>query len=236
MPKQINLDEQDTLFYHPKKTQTEREKLSEMNFQGKLSYLWDYYKWYFMGAVAFIALVIYFVNTILHPTPSPQFYAAIINNSIFEEPLQKFKDDFAKELNLNPKRERVEFNTAINFDMAGAYKITMQEALTSYIVAKEVDVIIAPESIFKDYAYSETFKKLSDELPTNLYTSLTDQFYLSNTEADQNKKSVYGIYLTETKLFKENANNVDPYVLGIVMNSPHEENTLEFVKYIFDLK
>ncbi len=236
MPKQIRPDEQDALIFHPMEKQTEKEKLREMNFQGKLSYLWYYYKWYFIGTVAFIALVIYFINTILHPSASPKFYAAIINNPIEDNTLQEYKDDFAKHLQLNPKKELVEFNTSVYFDKGNSYTSAMAQALTTYISTKQVDVIIAPESVFKTYAYNGTFKKLSDELPTDLYTSLTDQFYLSNTEGDKKENSVYGIYLTNSELFQRNANNIDPYVLGIVVNGLHEENAIEFIRYLFHIK
>ena len=236
MPKQTRLDEQDALIYHPQKNQTEKEKLREMSFQDKLSYLWEYYKWYFIGAVAFIALVIYFVNGFLHPAVSPQFYASMINNPIDDQGLQDLQNDFTKHLQLNPKRECVELNTSINYNMGGAYTATMEQALTTYIASSEVDVIIAPESIFRKYAYTGTFKKLTDELPTDLYSSLTDQFYLCNTEDAKKVKSVYGIYLTNTKLYQKYANKKEPYVLGIIANSPHQENTIEFIRYLFEMK
>lgn len=236
MPKQTRLDEQDALIYHPQKEQTEKEKLREMNFQEKLSYLWEYYKWYFIGAVVFIALVIYFINGILHPSVSPQFYASMINNPIDDQSLQDLQNDFTEHLQLNTKRDYVEFNTSINYNMGGAYTVTMEQALTTYIANHEVDVIIAPESIFQKYAYSGTFKKLSDELPTDLYSSLTDQFYMSNTEDLKKVKSVYGIYLTNTKMYQKYADKKEPYVLGIIINSPHQENSIEFIRYLFGMK
>jgi ABC-type molybdate transport system substrate-binding protein len=75
--------------------------------------------------------------------------------------------------------------------------------------------------------------KLSDQLPTDVYSSLTDNFYISDLEEDK-QKSVYGVYLTDTKLFKENANNEDPYVLGIIANSKHKANTVEFIRFLFN--
>ena len=74
--------------------------------------------------------------------------------------------------------------------------------------------------------------KLSDQLPTDIYSSLTDYVYVSATEEDA-EKNVYGIYLTETKLFQENANNTDPYILGIIVNSGHKVNAVEFIRTLF---
>ena len=110
----------------------------------------------------------------------------------------------------------------------------MKQALTTFVAAAEVDVIIAPESEFESYAKLGFFDKLSDQLPTDLYSLLTDYFYISQLQEDP-EKSVYGIYLSDTDLFKENANNTDPYIIGIVGNSKHKQNSIEFIRYLFHL-
>ena len=94
------------------------------------------------------------------------------------------------------------------------------------------DVIIAPESEFKSLAYAGAFSKLSDQLPTDIYSSLTDKFYLSNTESNA-EQTPYGIYLADTKLFKDNKKNSERYIIGILANSHHTDNSIEFVRYLF---
>jgi hypothetical protein len=100
------------------------------------------------------------------------------------------------------------------------------------MMAGEIDVIIAPESLFKQYTDNGYFAALSDELPTDVYCSLTDSFFLSGT-SDDPEKNAYGIYLTNSDLFKNVTYNDEPYVLGILQNYPHKENTVEFIRYLF---
>jgi ABC-type molybdate transport system substrate-binding protein len=111
--------------------------------------------------------------------------------------------------------------------------MNMKQALATYISTSEVDVIIAPESQFYGYAYRGYFSKLSDELPTDIYSSLTDQFYITDMEEDT-EKDAYGIYLTDTKLYKNNTVNTEPYVLGILVNSEHREASVDFIRYLFN--
>ncbi len=231
MPKQSRLDD-DAFIYQPRKEQTEKEKLREMVFKDKVTYIWEYYKFHIIGVAAMIALIAYFIYGLLNPTIQPQFYAAIINNRVSDDVLDNAASEFADRLDLNLKRENIEFNTTFYYELNGQYTFTMQQALTTYISAKEIDVVIAPETYFQKYAYYDTFAKLSDELPTDIYSSLTDQFYLTDTEEDATQ-SDYGIYLSDTKLFKDVTDETDPYVLGIVINAPHIENTVEFVRYLF---
>lgn len=232
MPKQTVLNE-DAEIYKPRKNMTEKEKLKNMPFKERLPYLWEYYKFHAIVTIAVIGLLVYTIIQIFTPDIETQFYAAIINNSISEDLWSQYAEDFSSHLELNPKKERVEINPTYYFNGAPEYALSMQQVFTTRIAVKEIDVVIAPESLFKDYAYNGYFTKLTEQLPTDIYSSLTDYFYLSNTDEDLDSKDVYGIYLSDTDLFKKNAINDDPYILGIVANYQHKENTAEFVRYLF---
>lgn len=234
MPKQTRLDENAEI-YQPRKEMTEKEKLKDMSTRNKLSYLWEYYKVHALITIAVISILSYIIYNVMTPNIESQFYAVMINNTIDAKVLEEYQFKLAEQLQLDPKTESVEFNTTFIFDSTNDYSMNMKQVLSTYVAAQQVDVIIAPESVFADYAYYGFMDKLSDQLPTDVYSSLTDNFYLSALEDDA-ENNVYGIYLTDTKLYKNNANNSDPYILGIIANSKHKANTLEFIRYIFNEK
>lgn len=234
MPKQSRLDD-DAFIYQPHKKQTEKEKLGEMPLKDKFSYLWEYYKVHALAILAVIGIIIYIIYRILNPAIEPAFYAAFVNNSIDQTVLEQYNADFTKRLQLDPKRENVVFNTTFTFGNDDPYAANIQTAFAAHIAANEIDVIIAPESDFKNFVSAGYFNQLSDQLPTDIYSSLTDQFYMAKTEEDK-EDNVYGIYLANTKLYKNNSGNADPYILGIVAGSKHEENTIEFIRYLFNDK
>jgi ABC-type molybdate transport system substrate-binding protein len=231
MPKQTRLTE-DAEIYKPRQELTEKQKLRDMNNLGRLEYLWEYYKLHALIGILAIGVIIYIIYNIVTPNVVTQFNAAIINDPIGEETWAKYETKFSDYLKLDPKTEQVLLNNSFYFNAEAQYVANMQTALTTYVAANELDVIIAPESYFKNYTYTEYMSKLSDELPTDIYSSLTDCMYLSDTEADS-EKAVYGIYLNDTKLFKDKAINKDPYILGIVVNSKHKDNAVEFIRMLF---
>lgn len=231
MPKQTKLDEQAAI-YQPRTKQTEKEKLKDMSLGDKLSYLWEYYKVHAAVAIAVMLLLIYMIHEIVTPNIKPAFYAAIINSAVDPKVLEQYKTDFSNSLQLNPKRESVDLNDTFFISDTDTSMSNMQQVLTTYIAAGEVDVIIAPESQFKNYAYYGYLSKLSDELPTDVYSSLTDSLMVSDTEEDTTKNA-YGIYLTNSDLFKNLTYNSEPYVLGIIPNYPHEDTTIDFIRYLF---
>lgn len=232
MQKKTRLEE-DAVIYQPRQKLTEKQKLKDMSFQDKLSYLWEYYRIHAAALIGGIALLIYIIYEIVTPDIKTQFYAAIINNTIRDVVWEQYDADFTEYLNLDPETEDVQLNYNFYLNSEGEYGMSMQQALTAYIASAEVDVIIAPESTFRGYVYSGFFEKISDQLPTDLYTSLADYVFIASTEEDP-AKNVYGIYLTASKLFTENANNTDPYVLGILSNSEHKENAAEFLRMLYN--
>jgi hypothetical protein len=233
MPKKTRLDESAEI-YQPRSEKTEREKLKDMSIKGKLSYLWEYYKIHAFITVAAVALLIYVIHEIITPDVKPQFNAAIINGSVYTTSLEQYADAFAQRLQLDPMRESVVLNNNFFTDYGGLAN-SSAETLVAYIAGGEIDVIIAPETNFKQYAYYGYFKKLSEALPTDIYSSLTDYFFISDQEEDP-EKSPYGIYLDNTDLFKDAKYKNDSYVLGIMANGPHADNTVEFIKYLFEKK
>lgn len=231
MPKQTKLDEQ-AVIYQPRTKQTEKEKLKDMSFSDKFSYLWEYYKIHAAVAVAVTALLIYMIHEIVTPDVKPALYAAIINSAVDPTALEQYEADFGNSIQINPKRESVELNDTFFISDESSSMTNMQQVLTTYIAAGEIDVIIAPESRFKSYAYFGYISKLSDELPTDVYSSLTDYFMVSDTEEDTTKNA-YGIYLTDSDLFKDLTYVSEPYILGIVPNYSHEDVTIDFIRYLF---
>lgn len=231
MPKQTRLGE-DAAIYQPRQEKSEKEKLRDMPMGKKISYLWEYYRIHALVGVIAIAFVSYIIYHYVSPKVETQFYAAIVNSNIQPEILDQYCADFEQRLGINSETEKVMLN--YNFYLNGdtEYAMSMRQALSMYVAAQEVDVIIAPESEFKDFAYYGYMAKLSDVLPTDIYSDLTDYFYLSAHE-DNPQQEVLGIYLTDTELFKNNALSSDPYILGVLANYPHKENTIDFIRFLF---
>ncbi|HHX11936.1 MAG TPA: hypothetical protein GX731_03880 [Clostridiales bacterium] len=223
--------------YKIKKKKTEKEKLKDLSPKGRITYLWEYYRFHALGVILALAIIFYIVYGIANPDAETIFYAALINNTIDKEAIDEVSKEFSDALQLNPDTESIMFNTSLYFGNELEYNVsnaTSRQVLATYVAAQEVDVIIAPESEFKSYAYNGYFDRISSQLPTDLYTKLSDYFYFSDQEDDP-KKNVYGIYLTDTELYTNHAVNADPYILGIVANSEHKGNSIEFLRYLFDI-
>lgn len=233
MAKRTRLNESAEI-YQQRKEQSEKEKLSEMNFKKKLEYLWEYYRVHAFATIAVGILVFYIIKTIVTPDIKTQLYVAIINNSIETTALEELQIEVEELLQINPDSEDIVINSSFYFNGTPDYEMNMRQALVAYISAQDVDIIIAPESEMYSYSYNGFLYPLSEFLPTDIYSSLTDYFYLTDQEDDP-KETVYGIYLNDTDLFKNNArlDPEDPYILGVIGNNVNQNNSVEFIRHLF---
>jgi hypothetical protein len=233
MPKKTALDDNASI-YQPKKEQTEREKLRGMTSKERFDYLWEYYRKPAFVILAVLVFFIYFIYTIVRPTVTTVFSAALIDSTISSEALDDCEKDFASYLRIDSKKENVLLNSDYYLKAGDSNSMSMQSSLVAHLAAKEIDVIIAPESSFQSYVKQDMFVNLSDWMPTDLCNSLSDSFFIAKPHGAL-KTGAYGINLTGSALFGKNTNHTDPYILGVVGNSQHKKNTVKFLRYLFHL-
>ncbi len=226
MPKQTRLGDTAEI-YQPRKRQSEKEKLSEMPMKKKLAYLWYYYKIHALVIILTVAIISYFIYTVVTPKTDIRLNAVFLQNAIDDKVLEDYRLQLSDYLKVDKsKKQDIEFNTNF-YDVGQALA-----PLNAFVAARELDVMIVPESEFENFAKNGFFDKLSEQLPTDLYSLMTNRFYITS-QTDDTEKNAYGIYLTDTDLYKNNSVSTEPYVLGIVANSKHKDNAVEFIRYLF---
>ncbi len=222
--------------YAPREEKSEKQKLKEMNFKEKVAYLRDYYLVKTLIILAALGIASYFIYTMVTPKPVTLLDTAIVNYSLSDDTVNKMKEDMSTLLIKNPKKEDIMIDSSFylgNGNDNSEYTMGSAQKLQTYMYAGEIDVIIAPESLFQSYATSGVFSKLTDVLPTDLLTSFSDSLFNSTTE-DNPVSGAYGVYLDNTSLFKDISNPSDRPVLGVLVNSKHPDNGVEYIKYLFD--
>lgn len=224
--------------YKQREEKTEKQKLNEMAFKEKIVYFNSYYRLKVIIIAAILIFVGYLAYSILAPTPDTVLYAAVVNNILDDTKITDLQNGFADHLGIDKKKQEIMVDASFNLGTdndTSQYTIGNQQKLMTYFYASQIDIMIAPESIFKSYAASGTFSKLSDQLPSDLCNTLTDSFYYSTTTDDSNS-SAYGIYLDHASIYDNSGKLIDKPIIGIVVNSKYKSNAVEFIRYILNLK
>lgn len=233
MVKETKLDENAEIYKKRETTVTEKQKLKDMTTKEKFQYFNDYYRNKTIIAGIAIVTTVSILYTVLTPKPETVLYAAIVNDSLEEEAVEQLTSEFATFVDIDLKSKEIVIDSSyyISEDSANI-SMASEQKLTTYLYAKDVDVIITDEAQFAKYADQGYFDNLSDHLPTDLYSDLSDSFYLAN-EVEGNSINAYGIYLDKSKVYQETGSIIEKPVIGIVANSKNKEYGVEFIRYLF---
>lgn len=243
-PQKTRLDDNAEI-YKRREQKSERQKLSELNFSGKVEYFKNYYLKKLLAFLIIGGMLTWILVTMLSPKPETVLSVALINFPLDQTDIEQMTTDLSDILNVDSETQEIVFDTGYdlnNYDYASA------EKLTTYTYAGEIDIFIAPESQFLKYAFSNTMASLTDILPTDVYSTLdTDDLFICKTRQDDEElpseakgpEGVYGIYIDDLSMFDfftPDSIVSDPPVIGVVISGKNQENAVEFIKYLLKQK
>ncbi len=224
--------------YTKRENQTEKQKLGDMTITEKFQYFKDYYFKKIFMVCLLSGIAIWFLYTVLSPKTETVLYAAIINDALDNEKTDVLTKELEQYYKINPEKQEIvlDYNFYIDEENGGTETTASVQKLGTYVAAEQIDVIITDEKTFQGYAYNGYFVDLADQLPTDLYSNLSDSFFMSETDEKKTEKNAYGVYLTDCEKYKNLGSMIEKPVIGIVANSKYRENGADFIKYLYDLK
>lgn len=216
----------------------ERQKFHELQgFQKKAGYLWDYYRFHFLGTVLAIAFIWSMGTTIYNNIRYTEiFYCAVINNYMTEETSTALHDSFAEYYGLDPESELMSFDAGFTIsDKPENYEVAYAsvQKLGAMMASKGIDCMIGDEAIIGSYAIDDCFYDLEALLPSDVFEAISDSIcYYEGTDGVER---AYVLDLSNTPLKESASLFVDPPLLGVVINSEFPDVAVEFIKYAFGL-
>ncbi|MGE9963259.1 hypothetical protein ACQRAW_00130 [Fusicatenibacter saccharivorans] len=136
------------------KRQMEIEKLKSMNFMEKLDYIWTYYKLWFAGALAVVALIYLGFTMYQGMQKNEVVSVAILGANMDADQIETLRDDVKDWMGAEGKNDVVTINANLSADNEES---NSKIALTTLIGAQSVDVLICTQEIYEDYAEQDGF-------------------------------------------------------------------------------
>ncbi len=240
------LDE-DASIYSSHKTMKDSEQWRSMNKQEKVTHFKDYY----MVPLAIFCTVCFIVGYLIYDAVSNYrdmvLMGTIINDSIDNETLEQFNEDILEYLGYDPDKEKVNIDDDYILSGGnGAETANAAESITSYIYAKQLDVMIADQASFNHYASLGCFYDFKDILTTEQYEKYSKYFYYPELEenisdvtpdgiTDNRPTETYpcGIILEDSQVYRSLGGAQTTPVLGIVVTTGRLENTIKLLEYLY---
>ncbi len=183
--------------------QEERDSVRQRPFKDRLSYFWDYYKWYVIGGVLAVVFSVSLIKTIFFGKDTA-LYVAWINFASFGTGDEEVHDPllaYLAEQGLDTDKYDITMDSTIvmsNTEMNDE-TIAGSQKLAAYIAAKQLDSMVAGYTMFMTHAYQDLYLPLSDYMSQEEIAELEEQGLLFYIDYDV----LEAITTTETVVFDD---------------------------------
>lgn len=203
--------------------------------KAKATYFREHFLAPLLGAAIVIALVAFIIVKATTPATRPKLYAAVIDDAITTTEAQQIQQRFSAALGQN-------VNIDSYFDTGKDGLSKLQTMLSS----QQIDVIIAPQSEFKElagYGYcSNLAASLNATQRSSLASSMVRLHGYSDAAADRGPDASgsgkgtakpYGLSLAQAKTWNT-LDSADPKALiGIAANTRNADAAREFIDWLY---
>ncbi len=174
------------------KEQTGKEKtrFSEMTRKEKTEYIWDYYKWWFIGGIIVIILLSVFIRDWRENSKPVYLDVEMLNTYFSADPTNTLYDDFVREAGIDLTKEHltISVDTTLSTENFDTTMIAFQQRLIAAYAAQDIDVVIGPKKILEGPANCDAYANFDEILPADLKEDLLDrgyEFYTFDPAADE---------------------------------------------------
>lgn len=253
--KQLDNATSDGLADMIKESSAKKEKdFAGLDGKKKAQYIWDYYKWWFIGgAVALILLCVlirdYYEN--LKPT---FLYVEMLNTYFGYDKTNTLYDDFVAEEGIDLSKEHltIGMDTTLSTENFDTTMIAFQQRLMANYASQSIDVVIGPKDIIEGPANCGGYADLDKLLPQDLKDDLSDREYefyyydpskdeIEDYEGEDLTPYCAGIYLDncsylnnmgEHGAYPVAESEDDRPVFTIAGNSLRQDHAIDFLRFL----
>ena len=252
--KQTILDDSASIYEKREEQKSIKKTWKELSGKERWTFFKDYYLLKIIIGVVVIGMLTNIGITVFGPHTEEILSVAVLMDELNSDSTQNMTKELTDLLETD-KHHIVNIDSSYFFAEGGGTSYTGDEKLSTLLYSGIIDVIVADEANFKKYGYFGNLKNLDLFLPDDMKEALEDKLLTANVQVDDsNKKAldeamvgkkeltyedgtpcVMGIDLSDCKKYKALKGYQEHPILTITHNSPNPENTLRFIRYLFDL-
>jgi len=233
-------------------------KLKDMSTKEKTEYIWAYYKWWIMGAIVAVMVIISVARSVISNSRPVYLDAMFLNSSIAAYESQcTLEEEFMERYGINPSVYNMNFDyvTTLTDDYGDQASYAGQIKMMSKYSAEQLDIICGQESIMTEQADEGSFYDLSKLMSEDKLKEVenkgyelfyhTEKIYDDDIAADEDipytegETYIAGIYIDKCdKLVGDKPSCVysesgeDRWVLSVAWNTKNPEHAIEFINFV----
>ena len=214
----------------------------EMNREQKLEYIWDYYKFYIIGAVVAIVIIISLIGTFIEGNREVEMYCAVFNDYGNGEIIDKIQKEYPSFIGKEDAYISVDGGYPFAETTEGSLMTTPEDSSVVKIMtlfsAGDVDVVISDYGSMLFAKDQKLIAPLDEALPKELFEKLSPYYVYAdyNERGGKGDGKVYALDISDTAFFKDCAYSYTDGVICVSSVTESPEKAADFVRYVFNMK
>lgn len=212
---------------------TEKEKLSNLSTKKKAEYIWEYYKFWFIGFIAFAILTYGIIDAQIENSKDTLIYVTMVNSQLVSNNETSLIEDFANYAGVNTSKQKAILDVSIKMDseVSDEYSMNCSAKMFAQFAAKTIDATVMNKDMIDFFDDKDAFSKLDEVIPEDFYQAHKDNF-ITGTDSE-GKEYICAMDISDSVIFQEtNAYSEKPY-FSIVSNSENLDNCILFLQYLY---
>lgn len=211
-----------------------RKTFKELDFRQKISFIWDYYKWWIAGFILLIIVAANTIPTMIENSKEVALYAVFVNTEIANPDSTDIIDHFIKEKDIDIENKRTVLDTSliINRNRGDQFSMQCNQKMLALFASNEPDILLCDVDNYDFYAENGCFASLEDVLPKELFEKYKP--YMLTCSSSDDQTIYYGINVKTSKvLADERAYKIEP-VFSICSKVNQPENAIKFLEFLME--
>ena len=205
--------------------------------KAKVGYIWDYYRWYIVGAICVIA----FLGSLIHHYATYKesvLDIMMVNTTLpYIEDISGF-DEFFELEGLDASSQEINVDTSNTYnltDTASSTNYYTDEAVSISFAVGDLDLFFAPEVFFESFGASGCLTDLSTVLTPEEMDAYADILVYA-TDPETNITIPCGVLLTDNTWITKNQYYEDACCFGIAINTDAPDLSVAFFRYLMSFE
>lgn len=226
-----------------KDTQFSKICFRELSPQGKLEYLWDYYKFHLLGILILFAFIIGSI-LIWHQNSKPVLLNGYLLNADWgDEQAQELLQKYASFEGYNLDEYNAYFNSSVFIDTSikDQMSTVAYTKVMSDLDVKEIDFFFCNDEMFDYFGKRETFLDLEKSMPQDIYQRFHSRLITTDIlDGDGNVTDTYiaGIDISDSPVLQKLQQEKNLYEDGTIYfavpyNSQHLDQVWNFLTFLY---
>lgn len=205
----------------------EQKKMAPMSPRKKWEYIWTYYKWWILGTILLVCIIVTGVQDAQYQQRQPLISGIFINTGSSDEGYAFVKDGYWTFTGADPDT-RVELVEArsirFNLEQPTGIDVELIMSVDTLVAAGDLDYIIGDTTALEFYDRRENLLDLSQILTAEQLAQLN----VVTTES-----GIVAIDLTGSALEEQFGLYTKPSYIMVLANTPHRAQCADFIQYLF---